>query len=193
MLAELVSTFIRHHPAWEVRWWHEEDIDALDLTNRAAYDRAPVLVPADSVHQMRSDIARYEILYRYGGMYVDCDYRWQAPIDQHLQRRRLVSCWETQGRHVANGMIASQPGHEALAEAIAAVPVRVEGRHPSWRANRITGPHLWTPIAKRRAHLLNQQLLHPAPWSRPELADRAWPHAVAVHTWHHQRTLRGET
>lgn len=190
-LAELVSTFIRHHPLWEVRWWHEADIDAFGLANRDVYDRAPDIVPADSVYQLRSDVARYEILHRYGGMYVDCDYRWQAPIDRYLRGRRLVSCWETQGRWVANGVIASVPGHEALAAAIAGIPDRVEGRHPSWRANRLTGPHLWTPIARRHAHLLPQRLLHPVPWDRPEDADRHWPGAVAVHCWHHQRSMRG--
>lgn len=190
-LAELVATFTAHHPDWELRWWHEDDIDALDLANRDTYDWAPDLVPGDSVHQMRSDIARYEILHRHGGMYIDCDYRWQAPIEDHLSGRDLVSCWETQDRHVANGMIASVSGHPALAEAIAEIPARVARRHPSWRANRITGPHLWTPIAQRHAHILHQRLLHPVPWDRPELAEEDHLDAVAVHVWNHQRTLRG--
>jgi mannosyltransferase OCH1-like enzyme len=190
-LAGLVATFRQHHPDWELRWWHESDIDALGLTNRDVYDAAEDIVPADSVHQLRSDIARYEILYRHGGMYVDCDYRWQRPIDSHLRGHRLVCGWETQGTWVANGVIASVPRHAALGEAIADIPNRVATRNPVWRANRLTGPHMWTPIARRHAYILPQRLLCPVPWDHPERADDAHPGAVAVHTWNHQRTLRG--
>lgn len=191
-LSELVDTFTYHHPHWEVVWWGEEEIEAFGLANAEAYRDAPDLVPADAVHQMRSDIARLEILSRHGGMYADCDYRWQQAIDPHLQGHDLVTCWEEDGLFVANGVIAATPGHPAMGEAIAEVPRRVLYRKDWWRANRLTGPHLWTPVAMRHAHILPSSVLHPAPHTHPEWAvERDYPDAVAVHYWNHQRTLRG--
>jgi mannosyltransferase OCH1-like enzyme len=192
-LAELTATFTDHHPHWDLRWWHEAELAALPMsaTSRDLYDRAEEFVTADSVAQMRSDIARYEILRHHGGLYVDVDFRWQGCIDQYLEGRQLVTSWEAQGRWVATGMIASAPRHRAFVEVLADIPRRVETRHPSWRSNRLTGPHPWTPVARRHAHILPQALLHPVPWDRPEDADLPHPDSVAVHVWNHQRDLRG--
>lgn len=190
-LAKLVASFRVHHPRWKIRWWHEKELEEFGLTNAELFHSADQIVAADSVYQLQSDIARYEILHRHGGLYVDCDYRWQRPLDPHLRRRTLVSGWEAQYRWVANGIIAATPRHPALAQAIKDIPERIRNRHPSWRANRLTGPHLWTPIARRHAHILHQRLLNPVPWHNPERADEPHPNAVAVHLWNHQRTLRG--
>lgn len=192
-LAELAATFTAHHPGWQVRWWHEDEIDALEMAPeiRDLYDQAPGIVTADSVLQFRSDLARYLILRQHGGLYADVDYRWQQPIDPHLDGHTLVCGWETQERWAANGIIAAVPDHPAMGEVLADIPRRVATRHPSWRSNRLTGPHPWTPVARRHAHILDQALLHPVPWNRPEEAAGDHPGAVAVHAWNHQREIRG--
>jgi hypothetical protein len=51
---------------WEYRLWREKEIDELNLKWRECYDAT------DSLH-IRSDIARIEILSRFGGFYFDCD------------------------------------------------------------------------------------------------------------------------
>jgi hypothetical protein len=52
---------------WEYRLWRDKDIDELELKWRACYDAAPLF-------QIKSDIARIEILSRFGGFYFDCDF-----------------------------------------------------------------------------------------------------------------------
>jgi hypothetical protein len=52
---------------WEYRLWREKEIDELNLKWRAIYEAT------DSPHR-RSDIARIEILSRFGGFYFDCDF-----------------------------------------------------------------------------------------------------------------------
>lgn len=191
-LVEMAETFSVHHPDWRLRWWTEPEIEVFGLRNGDHYANAEMLVPADSVPQLRSDLARYEILYRLGGMYLDCDYRWQASIEPHLGEHELVTAWEVDGHFVANGIIAAVPGHAALAEVIGAARKRIRLNRPSWRANRLTGPHVWTPVARKHAHILPSALVNPAPHNHPEWAvERPYPDAVAVHHWHHQRTLRG--
>lgn len=191
-LRELVDGFAALHPRWKLRWWTEAEIDDFGLVNRDAYDRAEELVPAHSVHQFRSDVARYEILYRLGGMYADCDYRWQKKVDPLLRKQSLVTCWEVEGQFVANGWIAAKKHHPGLAEAIEEVPERIRHRKDWWGANRFTGPHLWTPIAMRHARILPAAAMHPVPYTNPALAEQnSYPDSTAVHLWNHQRAVRG--
>lgn len=191
-LQRLVDTFTRTSPDWTIRWWHEREINQLRLRNRQVYDRAGQLVSKDSKYQLQSDIARYEILYRHGGMYIDCDYWWQKPIGPWLEGESLVTCWEVDSMFVANGFIAAAPGHPAMLEAIEQVPYRVGLRKPWWRANRLTGPHLWTPVAMRHATILPSKVMHPLPHTDAHLASRRrFPNATAIHIWNHQAQIRG--
>lgn len=54
---------------WTFKLWREKDIDEFGLKNRYEYDTSVS-------YQQKSDIVRYEIMYKYGGMYIDCDMVW---------------------------------------------------------------------------------------------------------------------
>jgi len=187
-----VERFSELHPDWNVRWWDDAQIRAADLPGAELYAQADKVVPPDSAHQFRSDIARYGILHEYGGMYVDLDYRWQKPLAPLLGDHELVTSWELQFRFVANGMIAATPKHPAFPDILGIIPRRIREAKRGMRANWISGPRVWTDVAKRhRAHILHQRTLHPVPWHSPELADSHHPESVAVHVWGHQRQIRG--
>ncbi|MEJ5189648.1 glycosyltransferase [Treponema sp. J25] len=68
---EAYKTFMQswklYHPDWEYILWDEEKIKKLGLKNKIAYNLSPS-------YGIKSDIARYEILYRFGGIYVDTDF-----------------------------------------------------------------------------------------------------------------------
>ena len=55
------------HPDWEYTFWSEKEIDEFGLKNKELYDKA-------KNYATKSDIARCEILYRLGGLYVDADF-----------------------------------------------------------------------------------------------------------------------
>lgn len=185
------------NPHWRVEWWDRERILDNNLPHRDLIEHADQYVPEDSAHQMRSDIARYGILHRHGGTYMDLDYRHQKPLDKALGRYagRFLTAWELQNRWVANGFLhAPRPRHRAMKAMLEAIPgniVDLAGK--GLRANALTGPKLWTRIVREQASVkvLNQGLFHPAPWWAPEEANKPWPAAVAVHLFGHQRTLKG--
>lgn len=191
-LDRMAATWREQHPDWDYLLWDDEAIAALDLDNRTLYDRAPDLVPADAVGQYRADIARYEILHRYGGIYADLDTTCQKPIGPLLPEGQLVAGWEVQGKWVGNTVLASPAGHPALAEIIAALPAIARKYAPA-KANKLSGPKAITPLLRRRhdVTLLDQGVFYPVPWDRPELSTESHPHAYVVHHWQHQRDLRG--
>lgn len=196
-LERMCDTFRTHHPDWDIWWWNEQSIADLGLEQQGIFDRAADYVPADSIYQLQSDIARVEILHRHGGAYIDCDFLWHAPVDPLLGRHKLVTPWERQWVNVANGFIATVPGHPILREVIDGLPGRAESHNPTLRANRLTGPSgLWNDVLRRHRgdrglRLLHQRLMMHVTWRHPELAGVDVPaDAVASHMWNHQQTIR---
>jgi hypothetical protein len=70
--ARAVLTWLQMHPAWTVRVWSDGDLRDMLL--------APTIAQARTFAQ-KADIMRTEILYHYGGLYVDSDFEAFRPID----------------------------------------------------------------------------------------------------------------
>jgi len=68
------QSWIKHHPDWQYILWTDKEIDKFNLENRNLYE-------ATVNYGAKSDIARYEILYRIGGLYVDTDFECLKPMD----------------------------------------------------------------------------------------------------------------
>ena len=65
----------KYHPDWDYKLWRDADIEELDLQNKQFYNES-------TNYGERSDIARYEILYRYGGLYLDIDVVCLKPFNE---------------------------------------------------------------------------------------------------------------
>lgn len=103
------KTWQLHHPAWELRLWTEENLPG-DLRRREVYDK--LRVPAE-----RSDILRLELLYRYGGVYVDTDVECQRPLDPLIEGLDFFTAYLKPGR-VNNAVIGSIPEHPIVGRAL---------------------------------------------------------------------------
>lgn len=65
---KLLELWKKYHPEWEIRLWTDKEVQSLmPLINQQSYDTA-------NNFGEKSDIARYEILYRFEGLYVDHDF-----------------------------------------------------------------------------------------------------------------------
>lgn len=69
------KSWIDKHPNWEYKLWNDKDIEEFKLRNKELYDKS-------TNYAEKADIARYEILYREGGVYVDVDIKCLKPIDK---------------------------------------------------------------------------------------------------------------
>jgi hypothetical protein len=66
---EMLSTWPTLHPDWEYKLWRDDDLAALDMTNRVLYDD----LYSQQLWSGAADVARAEILHSLGGVYVDAD------------------------------------------------------------------------------------------------------------------------
>jgi mannosyltransferase OCH1-like enzyme len=97
------------HPGWELRLWTEDDLPD-DLERTEVYER--LRRPAE-----RSDLLRFELLARHGGVYVDADFECLRPIEPLLDGVRFFCAYNDPGR-VNNAILGCVPGHPLVLRAI---------------------------------------------------------------------------
>lgn len=191
-LAAYGDTWERLHPTWAHRLWTEDNLP--ELVNADVFDRAETIAPGHE-GQLRADVARYEILYRFGGVYVDADLEALRPIDELLDGRSCFVGWEDPGVWINNACMAAEPGHPFFAALIAGLPAHVDrlGRRGITRPNRLTGPQYATPIYREHAATVTafpKEHFYPYLWNELERIGEHFPESYAVHHWHHRRTTR---
>jgi len=101
------------HPDWEFKFWNDKEIRTLKLEYQDLYDKM-------RNYSGRSDIARYEILYRFGGVYRDLDAKCFRPIDDLNHKYEFYAPIEFPVLHwqqhlsVNNGIIGAKAAHPIL-------------------------------------------------------------------------------
>ncbi|KAI8470684.1 MAG: hypothetical protein J3K34DRAFT_521116 [Monoraphidium minutum] len=133
-----------HHPGWEVRYWDDRSVVALIKSDFAFF--LPTFRSYKQVVQ-RSDAARWLILYKYGGVYIDNDVECYRSMEPSLEGLDLaVNCeLEAPAGKVGNAVLASSPGnplwpriiHEGIKRAAAVRPGA-----PVEETLDVTGPHI---------------------------------------------------
>ena len=73
----LQQSWIEHHldRGWMYKLWTDEDVAQMQLYNQEFYD-------ATDNYGVKSDILRWEIIYAFGGVYVDMDYECLRSLDE---------------------------------------------------------------------------------------------------------------
>lgn len=194
-LRTYASTWRDHHPDRQLVEWTDGNVESLfPLHNQDLYDDAERIAP-NHVGQLRADVLRYEILWRFGGWYIDADFRCAKPLDPLVEG---VPCWATfekQGTWVANGLMGTVPEHPFIGRLIDGLSRSVRG-NPGARPAKMTGPQYVTGLWRQHPDeltVLPERFFYP--YSHRDVAghpvDEDFPDVYAVHVWHNQRRERG--
>lgn len=182
-LGMLQERMMALHPGWELKLWTIETLPP--LINAREFDLAPE-------PQYKADVARYELLARFGGVYVDLDFLFLQNIEPFLEGCDHVLVWETLGL-VNNGFMAFAKNHPlawALVRELPASSRLFEGVSELLRF----GPQFVTRVVEERfprSTILPPQLFCSVPPGALD-AGRLDPHpaAIAVHLWNHRYQFR---
>jgi mannosyltransferase OCH1-like enzyme len=184
------KTWLKHHPDWKYKLWTDKDIQKMGLYNQAAYDAA-------ENYGERADIARYEILYRYGGLYVDTDFECLAAFDAFHHRYTFYTGVMRMGEiELNNALIGAAPGHLLLKHCIE----RISNTHridPVTQTIKRTGPAHFSACffyyLEHNSHAdivaLPISFFYPLPvriatyTHRHQIAEWISPSSYAVHYW----------
>jgi inositol phosphorylceramide mannosyltransferase catalytic subunit len=174
----------KYNKDWEYRLWTDSDVKKLKLDNQELYDKA-------RNYGEKSDILRYELLYRYGGVYVDTDQECLKSLDElnyYYDFYIGIQPLDTNIVQLGIGLIGAQKGHPLLKKAI-------EELKNNTHVEQIiakTGPVFFTLLFYEHAPkmqgvigALPSTYFYPCGYTqdlqRPELWQK--PESFAVHHW----------
>lgn len=174
-----------HGGRWRYRTW--EDLDAVleddgwvrgDLLRHfgRSDDRA--------LFAFRSDVLRYELLYRYGGVYIDTDVEPYRSFDDLRDGRPFVA-WCSDAE-LDPAVMGGPAGHPALRALLDDLPAPEDFR-PGWTPPGVTGPRHVTRVWRHRPDVrrLPPVTFFPVHWQEMNrITEPAPSDSYAKHVWH---------
>lgn len=182
---DFMKTWMDHHQHWMFKFWTDDSVP--ELRNQDMFDAAEEIAPGYE-GQLRGDIARYELLWRFGGVYVDMDFECQKNIDALIRRVQCFAAWEETDVWVNNAIMGAVRQHPFLEALVFGLPDRV--LHNTGRPNVITGPQYLTGVYrafKGDVRVFPKELFYPYLWNELERGNEEFPEAYAVHHWNNAR------
>jgi len=167
------------HPDWEYMLWTEKTLD-FPLKCIRQYLLA-------ATYPGKSDIARYEILKRFGGVYIDADSVCLRPIDESLLSRNMIVAYENERVRpglVANGVLGCPPEHPVICEIVGEVSRLGRDAMGDYDFS-VTGPGLLTRMLARHpeTEILPSHLFYPYHYSGEQCSAAQLVEAYAVQMW----------
>ena len=191
---KMFDSWKRMHSDWSVKLWTQRDVEPFHLKNEQIYKAA-------KNWGEKSDIFRYEILEREGGIYVDADFECLRPFDDICKRADFFTgvAYSEGVPHFYNGLIGCRPGHPIIRRCVNDLRVGC-GDNDFQRILHATGPHYFSGcIRSCMASTEDLEVFVPFPvtffypfpdtrrdsYSDTELVKRDWvrPWSYAIHYW----------
>lgn len=133
----LGETFVEHHRGWQTRLWTDTDLPALGI---AAHEHKR----ARDVDEL-SNLVRYEVLRRHGGVCVDADVECLRELTPLLRGVQAFAALSGCGR-VGTEVLGAVAGHRAFARA-ASLARRTLGLGE--RSAEANGPYMLSLVLER--------------------------------------------
>lgn len=107
------DSWLLKNPGWEFKIWDDERVKWFTFRK----PRLKRLLESCKSFSEKSDLLRFHLLYRFGGVYIDTDFECLRNIDSFVQGKSFVVCKETP-RKLCAAFLASTPQHPNLKKLI---------------------------------------------------------------------------
>lgn len=160
------------------------DVAALQFGNRNFFD-------SSRNYGEKSDIIKYEIVYRMGGVYIDCDFECLKPLDD------LHYCYDfytgiqpldTNYTQLGAALFAARPGHPILKYAVETIPYSRKFIPIVLRTGPIHFTRAFIAAADKEGTIdiaFPASYFYPCGYTQKGEAREYWlrPESFAVHHW----------
>lgn len=103
----LIPKIIDNHKGWEYKLWSFEDLENYPMRNKDLFNSVKNL-------GAKSDIARYEILYNEGGIYLDSDFEMVTNFESLINNEFFTGVGRVPTPEVFNGLIGCTKNNELM-------------------------------------------------------------------------------
>ena len=173
------TDYIKQFPEYSYSFWDDHKIQNL---LRAEAPKLLHMYNQEEVYAGKADIARYYIIYKYGGIYIDADSVWinQSNLDDILAQARggffiarepkTPEKYKRYKPFLAQGVFGSSIGHVYLQTILEHIR---EVLYPNYKRTRrskgpweVTGPVLVSKLYKKEFNItvLPSRSFYPIPW-----------------------------
>jgi hypothetical protein len=168
------NTWLAHHPGWTMYTWTDRHVSGLTQ---------PATLEQSTAKSGKSNVLRYEILVRYGGVYIDTDFECLRNIEPILNN---VACFVgMQCPDVANNaIIGAVPGHAFIRDLVVHIPARARVMSGGLSI-RQSGPYYLTERlrGRRDVTVFPASVFYPYQWHERWRRHEHFPSAYGVHHW----------
>jgi mannosyltransferase OCH1-like enzyme len=194
------DSWVRMNPGWNMQTWTDRNLP--EIVNKAEFDSAEKMAA-------KSDILRYEICARYGGVYIDSDFEPLRPIEPILAGVSTFQADELDDRpcNAICGCVAGDPFYreavKALPESIRRGGDIVETTGPAFLKRmiaqylgegreRVDDPasgvegRRWRVVSadgSRALHGFHWSVFYPYHYDQPDRENDQFPDAFGKHHW----------
>tara|TARA_B100000614_G_scaffold262909_1_gene300475 strand:- start:59855 stop:60616 length:762 start_codon:yes stop_codon:yes gene_type:complete len=157
--------FKQLNPEYEYMLWDDSNVPV---------SRFPEIYNSFNMLQFKSDLIRYEILNKYGGVYADFDIVWIKPINELVKNKPFLFAKEypkKSDHSLTNCLIATESNSQIMSSIFDRIPEEWE-RHKSQGlkeidfGHRVTGPWMVTKLCREK---------HPEAWYKDLLMATIYP------------------
>lgn len=133
-----VESCKRQHPNWKHYLWTDADLEKYDW-------RFKKLLLSKNINPgQKADILRLEVLFKYGGVYLDTDFFCCKSLAGLHEKFDFYACIVDNWFTVANGVIGAKAGHELIGRCLDALQVDKSIEHKNNNIMLTTGPYFFT-------------------------------------------------
>jgi len=188
----LQNTWKEIHPDWEYKLWTDKDVVDFDfITNKEIFNKIKNL-------GSKSDIFRYEILYKYGGIYADTDFECVKSFDDFIYLDFFSGNGHVINPEIFNGLIGCVPKHKIIHQCLKNIRYNETNDFNKIISN--TGPQYFANIIF--SNIVNNMVIFPTKFFYPFPAEKRFElrnesetsirysksfnneYTYAVHLWH---------
>lgn len=181
------QTWKNYNPEWEFIFWDDEKLKTIDIINKKYLD------DCDN-YSMKSDILRFDILYQFGGLYIDTDFECLKPLDPFFYDKDFIVCRQNpNGPSICGAFFAATQYNSLIKKLLDGIPQRSithKGKHCVAKY----GPTYITDIIDENyghefkySKAFEPKYVYPFMWNKKHSTkddlNKIYPQAYAAHWW----------
>lgn len=183
----LKNTWINQHPEWNIKVWNDTDAESFGMVNKKLFDNT-------TNYGIKSDIFRYEILFKHGGIYIDTDFECFQSFNDLLYLDFFAGTGWNAWPVVFNSILACKAGCKYMGLIINAIHQRqIEGNLTPQQVLNFTGCDFITPLyveylktSEEKTVIFPNHFFYPMPATvdRDQVYSYLKPNTYCAHLWH---------